>query len=208
MTLSLSQQTELFGVERPDGLEVGVDEVGRGPLVGNVVAAAVVLPAESPLLLADSKKLSEKKREALFVAIQEQALAWGIGQASPREIDELNILQATFLAMERAVATLQVPIQKVWVDGHRCPPWHYPSEAVIKGDDKVPAISAASILAKVTRDRQMADLHETYPQYGFDRHKGYPTPAHLQAIKEHGLLAEHYRYSFKPVKHLAGAEQT
>jgi ribonuclease HII len=183
-------------------LEVGVDEVGRGPLVGNVVAAAVALPESTTLALTDSKKLSSKKREQLFVGIQEQALAWGIGEATPQEIDRLNILQATFLAMQRAVEAMNVPVKKVWVDGHRCPNWDYPSEAVINGDAKIATISAASILAKVTRDRQMQVLHQAYPQYGFDRHKGYPTQAHLQAIRQHGLLDGQYRYSFKPVKRL------
>ncbi|MDR9497636.1 MAG: ribonuclease HII [Hydrogenovibrio sp.] len=200
----MTAQLGLFDADAssPTALDVGVDEVGRGPLVGNVVAAAVALPDNISLALTDSKKLSPRKREQLFVGIQEQALAWGIGEATPQEIDRLNILQATFLAMQRAVEAMNVPVRKVWVDGHRCPDWVYPSEAVIKGDTKIATISAASILAKVTRDRQMQALHQAYPQYGFDRHKGYPTQAHLQAIQQHGLLDTHYRCSFKPVKRL------
>jgi ribonuclease HII len=177
----------------------GVDEVGRGPLVGNVVAAAVILDPERPIEgLMDSKKLSEKKREALFEIIKERALAWCVASASPAEIDQLNILHASMLAMKRAVEGLSIQPEFVKVDGNRCPVWSYPCEAVVKGDAKVAEISAASILAKVVRDREMVALHESHPQFGFDQHKGYPTKAHMSAIEQWGVLPEHRR-SFKPV---------
>lgn len=183
-----------------EGLVAGVDEVGRGPLVGDVVTAAVILDPRSPISgLADSKKLSEKKRELLFAEITRKALCWSIGRASPEEIDKLNILQATMLAMTRAVEGLAIQPHWVKVDGNRCPVWSYPSEAIIKGDSKVAEISAASILAKVTRDREMRQLHFKYPDYGFAQHKGYPTPIHLQKLTELGPLKE-YRMSFKPVQ--------
>ena len=182
----------------------GVDEVGRGPLVGNVVAAAVILDPKKPINgLADSKKLTEKKREALYIEIKEKALCWAIASASPDEIDRINILHATMLAMQRAVLALNIPPEYVMVDGNRCPELPYPAEAVVKGDSKIPEISAASILAKVERDREMLELHEVHPEYGFDRHKGYPTPAHLAALKQYGVLTG-YRRSFRPVATLLG----
>ncbi|MFT5676299.1 MAG: ribonuclease HII, partial [Paraglaciecola sp.] len=152
----------------------GVDEVGRGPLVGDVVTAAVILdPAKQIQGLADSKKLSEKKRNVLAVQIMQNALAWSIGRASPAEIDQLNILHATMLAMKRAVEGLAIQPNHVMVDGNRCPDWNYSSEAVVKGDSLIAEISAASIIAKVTRDKEMQDLDERYPEYGFAKHKGY-----------------------------------
>lgn len=183
-------------------LIAGVDEVGRGPLVGNVVTAAVILDPSRPIVgLADSKKLSEKKRDLLYDEIVDKALAWAIGYATPAEIDELNILHATMLAMQRAVAGLATQPDFVYVDGNRCPVLPMPSEPVVKGDSKVAEISAASIIAKVTRDREMKALHEAHPEYGFDRHKGYPTAAHMALLKEHGPLPEHRR-SFRPVREL------
>lgn len=183
-------------------LTAGVDEVGRGPLVGNVVAAAVILDPENPIAgLADSKKLSEKKRDALYDEILEKALAWSVASASPAEIDELNILHATMLAMRRAVLGLSMKPEYVYVDGNRCPDLPYPSEPVVKGDSKVKEISAASILAKVVRDREMKVLDAQYPAYGFAKHKGYPTQEHFKALKLHGPLAEHRR-SFRPVREL------
>ncbi|MEH6358410.1 MAG: ribonuclease HII [Pseudomonadales bacterium] len=183
-----------------DGVIAGVDEVGRGPLAGAVVAAAVILDPNNPIEgLADSKKLTEKRREALFPLIQERALAWCIARASEAEIDELNILHASLLAMQRAVLGLKLAPEKVLVDGNRCPELPYPSEAIIKGDSLVPAISAASILAKVVRDREMVAFEETYPGYGFAKHKGYPTALHMQALKSLGATPIHRR-SFAPVK--------
>lgn len=177
----------------------GVDEAGRGPLVGAVVTAAVVLDPARPVPgLADSKKLSTRRREALAGEIRECCLAWSLGRAEPAEIDRLNILQATMLAMERAVAGVAEQADAVLVDGNRLPRLSLPAEAVVRGDSLVPAISAASILAKVARDREMAELHARYPGYGFDRHKGYPTRDHLAALTEHGLVPEHRR-SFAPV---------
>ncbi|WP_298440475.1 ribonuclease HII [uncultured Ferrimonas sp.] len=188
-------------------LIAGVDEVGRGPLVGDVVTAAVILDPNNPIEgLADSKKLSEKKRAALFVEIQNKALAWSLGRANVAEIDELNILHATMLAMQRAVAGLSVRPDLVRIDGNRCPDLgDLAAEALIKGDDKEPAISAASILAKVTRDAEMVELDSRHPQYGFAGHKGYPTKQHLAALEEHGALAEH-RTSFKPVRRALGLQ--
>ncbi|QJR81784.1 ribonuclease HII [Alteromonas pelagimontana] len=178
----------------------GVDEVGRGPLVGDVVTAAVILdPRKTILGLTDSKKLSAKKRELLAVQIKETAIAWAIGRATPDEIDKLNILHATMLAMSRAVEGLAVTPSWVRVDGNRLPVWSYPGEAVVKGDSLHAEISAASILAKVERDNDMFVLHEAYPYYGFAGHKGYPTKAHFAAIAEHGVLPC-YRKSFKPVQ--------
>ncbi|GAA4878300.1 ribonuclease HII [Ferrimonas pelagia] len=188
-------------------LIAGVDEVGRGPLVGDVVTAAVILDPNNPILgLADSKKLSEKKRNLLFDEIREKALAWHVARASVAEIDQLNILHATMLAMQRAVAGLAVTPSLVRVDGNRCPDFGgLAAEALIKGDDKEPAISAASILAKVVRDREMVALDARYPQYGFAKHKGYPTKDHMAALLEHGAIAEHRR-SFKPVRRALGLE--
>nr|Q31G56.1 RecName: Full=Ribonuclease HII; Short=RNase HII [Hydrogenovibrio crunogenus XCL-2] len=184
-----------------DEFIVGVDEVGRGPLVGDVVAAAVILPKGCELLLKDSKKLSESKRELIAHQIQQEAIDFCIATASPDEIDSLNILHATMLAMKRAVEGLNNPIKKVLVDGNRCPNVPYECEAIVKGDGKVPVISAASILAKVHRDQQMQVLHEAYPEYGFDAHKGYPTKLHLEKLSQHGLIPG-YRRSFKPVKNI------
>lgn len=187
----------------------GVDEAGRGPLVGTVVAAAVILDPNNLIAgLNDSKKLSEKKREKLFIEIQEKALAWAIAEASPAEIDELNILQASLLAMRRAVEALQVQPDQVLVDGNKIPQGlSMPCEAVVGGDALHAEISAASILAKVTRDRQMLELDQKFPQFGFAKHKGYPTKAHFEAIALHGVTAEHRR-SFGPVrKALALLEQ-
>lgn len=181
-------------------LLAGVDEVGRGPLAGPVVTAAVILDPAAPVAgLADSKKLTEKRREALYEQILEHALAYCIGRCESDEIDQLNIYQATMLAMERAVAGLPVAPEYVLVDGNRCPRWHWPSEPVIKGDTRVEAISAASILAKVTRDREMVALDSTYPGYGLARHKGYPTSVHLEALRRLGATPIHRR-SFRPVQ--------
>ena len=185
---------------RPAGLIVGVDEVGRGPLIGDVVAAAVILDPARPIAgLADSKKLSPKRREILYDEICEHALAWNVAAATPAEIDELNILHATLLAMKRAVEGLDVVPEYALIDGNRCPVLACPAEAVVKGDAKVAEISAASILAKVVRDRQMQALHLQFPEYGFARHKGYPTPEHLEALARLGPLPEHRR-SFRPVR--------
>ncbi|MBY5990671.1 ribonuclease HII [Ferrimonas balearica] len=188
-------------------LIAGVDEVGRGPLVGDVVTAAVILDPHRPIAgLRDSKKLSEKRRAALYDEIREKALAFSLGRASVEEIDRLNILHATMLAMQRAVAGLSVTPGLVRVDGNRCPDFGgLAAEALVKGDDKEPAISAASILAKVTRDNEMKALDARYPAYGFASHKGYPTAAHLAALAEHGALVEH-RSSFKPVRRALGLE--
>ncbi|MCG7201537.1 ribonuclease HII [Marinobacter pelagius] len=181
-------------------LLAGVDEVGRGPLIGAVVTAAVILDPEKPIAgLADSKKLTEKKRLALYDEIIEKAAAWSLGRCEASEIDELNIYQATMLAMERAVAGLAIAPEYVLVDGNRCPKWHWPSEPVIKGDSRVAEISAASILAKVTRDREMETLEEQYPGYELGKHKGYPTPVHLEALRRLGATPEHRR-SFRPVQ--------
>jgi ribonuclease HII len=178
----------------------GVDEVGRGPLAGDVVAAAVILNPARPIIgLRDSKKLSASRREELALEIQEKALAWHVGRASVAEIDELNILQASLLAMHRAVQGLDPQPEFVLVDGNRLPQWPYAAKAVVKGDDRVPAISAASILAKVQRDSELIALEERYPGYGFAAHKGYPTRVHLQALDSLGVTPEHRR-SFGPVK--------
>ncbi len=180
----------------------GVDEAGRGPLVGNVVAAAVILDPQKPIEgLADSKKLSEKKRTLLFNEIVEKALAYNIALATPDEIDTLNILHASMLAMKRAVEGLLVQPDHVLVDGNRLPEWSYSAEAIVKGDAKEACISAASILAKVTRDKEMLCLDEQYPNYGFAQHKGYPTKVHMTRLKSLGPLPEHRR-SFGPVKAL------
>ncbi|MDD4979409.1 MAG: ribonuclease HII [Gallionella sp.] len=183
-----------------DMLCCGVDEAGRGPLAGPVSAAAVILDPAHPIAgLGDSKKLSEKQRDLLAPLIRERALAWAVAYASVEEIDELNILQATLLAMRRAVEALQIKPQQVLVDGLYCPDTGIPSQAIVKGDSKVAAISAASILAKTARDSLMHELHEQYPQYGFAIHKGYPTAAHLAALRTHGVSPMH-RTSFKPVR--------
>jgi len=181
------------------GLIAGVDEAGRGPLAGPVVAAAVILDDRQPIAgLADSKKLSAARRDRLYDEIRAKALCSCVAQASVEEIDRLNILQATMLAMQRAVAGLRLRPVLVLVDGNRLPVLDVRAEAIVKGDDKVQAISAASILAKVTRDRGLDALHEEYPVYGFDRHKGYGTEVHLTALREHGPCPAHRR-SFAPV---------
>jgi ribonuclease HII len=183
----------------PPGLVCGIDEAGRGPLAGPVVAAAVILDPARPIAgLNDSKKLSEKKREALAILIREHAIAWAVAEATVEEIDRLNILQATFLAMQRAVAGLAVLPTSAMVDGNRCPKLAMPVEAVVKGDGKIASIAAASILAKTVRDAGMLALHLEYPQYGFDRHMGYPTAAHFQSLQEFGASPVHRR-SFGPV---------
>ena len=182
------------------GLIAGVDEAGRGPLAGPVVAAAVILDGLKPIRgLNDSKLLTALARERLCVEIHAKALCFCIAQASVEEIDELNILQATMLAMRRAVEGLRLRPNKVLVDGNRLPILKVAAEAIVRGDAKVKAISAASILAKVHRDRLCLELHRQHPQYGFDGHKGYPTPAHLAALKEHGACP-HHRRSFAPVR--------
>ena len=183
-------------------LIAGVDEAGRGPLIGSVVAAAVILDPSQPIEgLNDSKKLTAKKREKLFEEIQQKALAWSIAEASHEEIDEINILQATMLAMQRAVAGLKVQADLVRIDGNRCPDLSLPCEAVVGGDALHQEISAASILAKVARDRQMQELDAEYPAYGSAKHNGYPTKAHMEAIEVHGVLAQHRR-SYKPIRQI------
>lgn len=187
-----------FGIS--SGLICGVDEAGRGPLAGPVFAAAVILDRSRVIEgLADSKKLTEKARDRLAPLIRERALSWAIANASVEEIDTLNILQATLLAMRRAVEALSLPPDMVLVDGTHCPQLAYPVQAVVKGDSTVAAISAASILAKTARDAEMLRLHALYPLYGLDRHKGYPTAAHLAALREHGVIDIHRR-SFAPVR--------
>lgn len=183
-------------------LTAGVDEAGRGPLAGPVVAAAVVLNAREPIQgLADSKLLSAARREALTVEIKARAIAWAVGRAEVGEIDRINILQASLLAMRRAVLALPVDQIRVVVDGNRCPTLPYPVQAVVRGDRTVPAISAASILAKVTRDHEMVELDRCYPGYGFAKHKGYPTSYHLEALTRRGVTPQHRR-SFRPVREL------
>ncbi|KMJ45212.1 ribonuclease HII [Xenorhabdus khoisanae] len=187
-------------------LIAGVDEVGRGPLVGAVVTAAVILNPAKPITgLTDSKKLTEKRREALYLEIKEKALCWSLGRAEPEEIDQLNILHATMLAMQRAVAGLVITPDYVLIDGNRCPALAMPAQAVVKGDSLVAEISAASILAKVTRDREMAELDKQLPDYGFAKHKGYPTALHLEKLALLGAT-EHHRKSFAPVKRALGLE--
>lgn len=181
----------------------GVDEAGRGPLAGSVFAAVVILPEHYDLPgLTDSKKLSEKKRDALAAQIKAQAVAWSVAEAGVDEIARLNILHAAMLAMRRAVKNLAVPPQRILIDGNRIPDGlPAPAEAVVKGDAKIPAISAASILAKTARDAQMYALAARHPQYGFERHKGYGTPEHLAALRRHGALPEHRR-GFAPVREI------
>ena len=187
----------------PEGLVCGIDEAGRGPLAGPVVAAAVILDPQRPIAgLNDSKKLSEKKRLALAVEIREKAIAWAVAEASVEEIDRINILQATFLAMQRAVAALVVTPVAALVDGNRIPKLAIPAEAIVQGDGKVASIAAASILAKTVRDAGMVELHAQYPAYGFDRHMGYPTAAHFAALQAHGPCPAHRR-SFAPVAQLS-----
>ena len=194
------QTTDLFQVSS-DSIVAGVDEVGRGPLAGDVVAAAVILGDSPPAGLTDSKALSPRQRERLAETIRSEAVAWSLGRATVAEIDELNILQASLLAMRRAVEALSVQPSLVLVDGNHLPRWSYEARAVIKGDLSEPAISAASIVAKVTRDSEMVILDDLYPGYGFAAHKGYPTKAHLAALASFGVSPVH-RQSFGPVKRL------
>ncbi len=180
----------------------GVDEVGRGPLAGPVVAAAVILDPNRPIEgLVDSKKISEKKRERLALEIREKALAWALGRAEVEEIDTINILQASLLAMKRAVERLPLAPHRALIDGNRCPQMDCPAEAIIRGDATVDVISAASIIAKVARDQEMIELDTLYPGYGLARHKGYPTKMHIAALEELGVAHIHRR-SFGPVKRL------
>ena len=191
-TVNLSDQTSK--------IVAGVDEAGRGPLAGPVIAAAVILDPARPVNgLADSKKLSEKRREKLAVEIKQYALAWQIGRAEVGEIDAINILQASLLAMQRAVQGLTLKPQLALIDGNRCPALECDTRAIIKGDATEAAISAASILAKVTRDHEMVELDEQYPGYGFASHKGYPSKQHLQALQELGICPEH-RCTYAPVR--------
>ncbi len=190
----------------PEILICGVDEAGCGPLAGSVYAAAVILDVNNPIEgLSDSKTLTEKKRDFLSTEIKQKALAWGIASSTCREIDEINILQARLLAMKRAIEAMQVKFNitphLVQVDGNKCPKISLPCEAVVKGDSKVQAISAASILAKVARDAELYELDKQYPQYGFAQHKGYPAPKHLLALQAHGICPQH-RLSYAPVKNL------
>ncbi|MCE2407080.1 MAG: ribonuclease HII [Pseudomonadales bacterium] len=200
------RQKPYFRLSRRDNpsiqLLVGIDEAGRGPLAGPVVAGAVVLNAKLPIKgLADSKKLTRMKRECLFDEIKERALAYGIGIADAREIDSLNILQASLLAMRRAYTATNVEADEVWVDGDKDPAIPAPTFTLVGGDAKMAAISAASILAKVTRDRMMEDYARSYPQYAFERHKGYPTALHLTLLRKFGPCPIHRR-SFAPVRNV------
>jgi ribonuclease HII len=184
----------------PDGLVAGVDEAGRGPLAGPVVAGAVILdPRKSIDGLQDSKRLTAARREVLYEEIREKAMAWAVASADVGEIDRINILQATMLAMQRAVAALQPAAEYALIDGNRCPVLACPAEAIVKGDSRVPAISAASIMAKVTRDREMLSLDLQYPGYGLARHKGYPSKAHIEALETLGVTPIHRR-SYAPVR--------
>lgn len=203
-------QADLFDDLDAGGVYCGVDEAGRGPLAGPVVAAAVILdPAQRIESLDDSKKLTERRREVLFDEIRERAAGWAIAEASVAEIDELNILHASMLAMRRAVLDLVEQghsMERAHIDGNRCPELPLPSRAIVGGDASDPAIAAASILAKVSRDRQIVALDGRYPQYGLARHKGYPTAAHLAALVEHGPTPVHRR-SFAPVRRALAARE-
>ncbi|HSY26487.1 MAG TPA: ribonuclease HII [Burkholderiaceae bacterium] len=200
MSNAKNQNLSLF--DDTEELVCGVDEAGRGPLAGPVFAAAVILDPTRPISgLRDSKKLSEAQRDALAIEIKANALSWSIAQCSEQEIDTLNILQATMLAMRRAVEGLSTQPGLALIDGNRCPVMPVRSEAIVKGDDKVPAISAASILAKTARDAALLILHEQYPQYAFDQHKGYPTALHLERLRAHGVSPVHRR-SYAPVRAL------
>lgn len=197
-------QAELFATVDVAGLVAGVDEVGRGPLAGDVVTAAVILNPETKIAgLGDSKALSARQRDMLYEEIMSKSLCVHIARASVREIDQMNILKATMLAMVRAVDGLSLVPDHVLVDGNRLPAWSYSSSAIVKGDSKVAAISAASVLAKVTRDREMVEADRTYPGYGFAQHKGYGTKDHLAALAKLGPCAIHRR-SFRPVKEALG----
>lgn len=194
------QQAGLDFFAEAQQLIAGVDEAGRGPLAGPVVCGAVILDPNKPIQgLNDSKKLTEKRREALFDEIIEKAQAWAIDEKTPADIDRLNILQATMQGMADAVAALPLQPDHVRVDGNKCPNVPMSVEAIIGGDASDPAIAAASILAKVHRDRLLVALHQQHPQYGFDKHKGYPTKVHMQALAEHGVLDCHRR-SYAPVR--------
>ncbi len=191
---------DLFSCTYNGAFLAGVDEVGRGPLAGDVLAAAVILDATKPIDgLADSKKLTAIRREQLFEEICAKALSWSIARASVAEIDTINILQASLLAMHRAVEGLHIQPEHVLVDGNKLPRWRYSAEAVVQGDDRVPSIAAASIIAKVTRDRELIAFDAQYPGYGFADHKGYPTPAHMLALQTLGATPIHRR-SFAPVR--------
>ena len=182
-------------------LVAGVDEVGRGPLAGDVVAAAVILAESHPDGVTDSKMLTPERREVLAERIRDEAVSWALGRATVAEIDELNILQASLLAMRRAIEALPIQPSLVLVDGNRLPKWPYEARAIVKGDLTEPSIGAASILAKVQRDGEMMALNQQYPGYGFDRHKGYPTKVHLAALEQLGVCPAH-RKSFGPVRRL------
>ena len=197
----------LLSIELDNTLICGVDEAGRGPLAGPVFAAAVILDPARPIEgLRDSKKLTAARRDVLALQIRQRALAWSIAQCSEEEIDRLNILQATMLAMRRAVEGLSIQPTLALIDGNRCPVVTMHCEAIIKGDNKVPAISAASILAKTARDAALITLHQQFPEYAFDQHKGYPTALHLARLREHGVSPVH-RKSYAPVRALLAVEQ-
>jgi len=189
----------------PAGRVAGVDEAGRGPLAGPVIAGAVILDPDNPVSgLRDSKRLTAARREALYDEIRDKALAWAVGRAEVEEIDRINILQASLLAMQRAVAALQPAAEHVLVDGNRCPEFPCPAQAIVKGDSRVAAISAASIMAKVTRDREMVELDAQYPGYGLAQHKGYPSKVHMEALQRLGVLPVHRR-SYAPVRRILEA---
>jgi len=196
----MSQKKSQTIVIPTEGIIAGVDEAGRGPLAGPVIAAAVILPDQYELPgLGDSKALSENKRAELYDEIVSQSISWSVGRSEPDEIDEINILWATMKAMQRAVESLAITPDQVLVDGNRCPDIVPTSQAIIKGDTFVDCISAASIIAKQTRDLEMLEFDQQYPEYGFASHKGYPTKKHIEALANHGICAIH-RKSYKPVK--------
>lgn len=196
---------EVPGLEIPGGRVAGVDEAGRGPLAGPVIAGAVILDPDNPVTgLRDSKRLTAARREVLYAEIRDKALAWATGRAEVEEIDRINILQASLLAMQRAVAALQPAAEHVLVDGNRCPELPCPAQAIVKGDSRVAAISAASIMAKVTRDREMVELDAQYPGYGLAQHKGYPSKVHMEALQRLGVLPVHRR-SYAPVRRILEA---
>ncbi len=200
----MPSNTQWLDLGNTSAIVAGTDEVGRGPLAGDVVAAAVILNPKVPISgLADSKKLSPRQRQRCCTQIMENSLAYAVARASVAEIDKLNILQASLLAMWRAVEALALQPEFVYVDGNRCPHWQYASKAIVKGDSLVAAIAAASVLAKVTRDREMAEMEADYPGYGFAQHKGYPTKMHLAALAVLGPCAIHRR-SFAPVARRLG----
>ncbi|MDH3872047.1 MAG: ribonuclease HII [Gammaproteobacteria bacterium] len=191
----------------PTGRVAGVDEAGRGPLAGPVVAGAVILDPDNPVSgLRDSKRLTAARREALYDEIRDKALAWAVGRADVEEIDRINILQASLLAMQRAVTALQPAAEYALIDGNRCPDLPCPAQAIVRGDNRVAAISAASIMAKVTRDREMIELDAHYPGYGLAQHKGYPSKAHMEALQRLGVLPVHRR-SYAPVRKILEAQQ-